>query len=163
MAADITKLIDETAAHMGAVPMAASAEDVNCAETDGQTLFYNSSFMSQIESVGGEDGVRFVVAHEMGHQVGGMENDGHAGEFMADEYATRCLVEMGADFDSIKGVFGMLHGMNPTGSETHPAASARASKAEQLFHSERKRGVGIDDDVGVEGKKLNPNVKDLAL
>jgi len=163
MGADITSLISETAGQMGAVPMAASAEDVNCAETDGQTLFYNSSFMSQIESVGGEDGVRFVVAHEMGHQLGGMDNGGHEGEFMADEYATRCLVQMGADFESISGVFGMLHSMNPTGSETHPAAGSRLHRAEQIFHGERKKGVGIDDSVDTDTKKVNPNVKDLAL
>jgi hypothetical protein len=159
--ADITALINETAAHMGARPLGAEACDVNCAETDGHTLFYNSTFMSQIEAAGGEDGVRFVVAHEMGHQLGGMDNGGHGGEFMADEYATRCLVEMGADFESIRGVFGMLHGMNPHGSETHPAAGSRASRAQTIFESERRNGVGIQEEIVPEHKHVNRNIKDL--
>lgn len=160
--ADISKLINETAAHMGATPMNAESADVNCAETDGHTLFYNTSFMSQIESVGGEDGLRFVVAHELGHQVGGMDNGGHAGEFMADEFATRCLVEMGADFESISGVFGMLHGMNPHGSETHPAAGSRSMRAQTVFENERRNGVGVEEEIAPETKRVNPNVKDIS-
>lgn len=156
--ANLDLLVGEAAEDMGAVPLVMRAEDVPYAETDGSSMFYNPSFMSDVENHAGEDGVRFILAHEMGHQVGGMDNGGHGGEFMADEYAARCLARMGASFESIANVFSML---NSPGSETHPASSARASHAERVFREERSLRESLDEDTKLDNKRPNPNVRDL--
>jgi hypothetical protein len=160
----IEGLMHEMAGVMGATPLAAKSDNVNCAETDGKTFFYNPEFMARIETAGGEDGVRFVLAHEMGHQVGGMENDGHAGEYMADELATRALAQMGADFDGIAGVFGELDKLNPHGTETHPAASVRKAQAHNVHRKAPKELEAEDDDLdNDDNKRANPNVKDVTM
>ncbi len=161
---DMKELMRETAETMGAVPLAVTPDNVSCAETDGATFFYSSSFMNEIEAAGGEDGVRFVLAHEMGHQVGGMDNGGHEGEFMADEFATRALAQMGADFESIQGVFAKLEGMRSEESPTHPMPRSRLTRSQQIFQQEKRNGVGMDEVMLEDDtRKHNPNVKDLSL
>lgn len=128
--ANLSELMTDSARKMGASPMGMQADDVECAETDGKTLFYNHQFMADLEGAAGSDGVRFVVAHELGHRVGGMEVGGHTGEFMADEYAARCLARSGASFASISAVFSFL---GSDSSAEHPSSSSRVEHAHKHF------------------------------
>jgi hypothetical protein len=161
--AEINKMMGEIADKMGVEPLGVTSAEVQNAETDGSTLFFNPSFMSSIEAAAGEDGVRWVFAHELGHQVGGMHVCGHEGEFMADEFATRSLVQMGGSFDSIEQTLNFLHSMSPEENETHPAPRSRAAKAASVFQQERKSYLADEVEIGNEQKKANPNVKELSL
>lgn len=133
--ANLSDMMSETATQLGGRPMATREDNVSCAETDGSTLFYSGSFMSALESHAGSDGVRFVVAHELGHQIGGMEIGGHAGEFMADAYAARALAQSGGDFSAIASVFSFLG--EDGSSETHPSNGARLERARIAYNNER--------------------------
>src|SRR5262249_20892669 len=89
-------MMKDAAESMDVAPMTiVSGSHIQNAETDGSTLFYNEEFMSSLAVSAGEDGVRFVVAHELGHQLHGMGNSGHEAEYMADEYAAQHLAQIG--------------------------------------------------------------------
>lgn len=159
--ANLKDLMEETAEHMGARPLTPQVGAYSgTAETDGESFFYDAHFMQHIESLAGEDGVRFVVAHEMGHQVGGMHNGGHDGEFMADEFAARAMASMGADFDAIASVFSFL---DAPGSETHPSTSSRSSRARGVYQAARGEALAdeADWDDSADKKKLKERDRDL--
>lgn len=125
--ADYGRIVDEQASLMKAHTMPVSVgADVENAETDGHSIYVNPSFMSQVESSAGEDGVRFVLSHELGHAYNGMALGGQSGEFAADSFATRSVALAGGSFESIGAVFGML-GSSDT--ETHPGSGRRATAA----------------------------------
>jgi hypothetical protein len=156
--ANLSELMSETAHQLGGTPMAVQPDNVNCAETDGSTLFYNTRFMSDLESAAGTDGVRFVIAHELGHQVGGMEVGGHSAEFMADDFATRALAQSGAQFSAIEKVFSFL---GPGGSESHPTSSSRISRASAAFTNARDDFAGPTEIE--KPQKSNMHEHDLAI
>lgn len=133
--ANLGDMMAETANEMGGRALSMRSDDVECAETDGATLFYSHGFMSSLENAAGSDGVRFVVAHELGHQVAGMEIGGHAGEFMADEFAARALARSGGDFSAIASVFSFLP--DSGGSESHPSNGSRIARAREAFVNAR--------------------------
>lgn len=156
--ANLSELMSESAHQLGGTPMAVQVDNVNCAETDGSTLFYNSQFMSDLESAAGTDGIRFVVAHELGHQVGGMEQGGHSAEFMADAFAARALAQSGCQFSAIEKVFSFL---GPGVSDSHPSSSSRIAHASTAFTNARYDLAGTSD---VETPaKSNMHEHDLAI
>lgn len=155
--ATIEKLIEEMADDMGATPLRAKDDAVNYAETDGETLFYNAGFMRSIEVAAGEDGLRFVVAHEMGHQLYGMGHGGHEAEFMADEFAARSLARVGGDLGSITSVFNLL---NSPSSDSHPASSSRHARAKDAYQIEREY---VDADSEAIAKPKTAVARDLAI
>lgn len=58
-------------------------------EIDGHWRRDSRPIMDNLETAAGADGVRCAVAHELGHQVGGMgieSHEGHEGEYLADAY-----------------------------------------------------------------------------
>lgn len=152
---NVTEMMDDAALQLGATPMRIKSDDVTGAETDGSTMFYDPGFMSQVQSAAGEDGVRFIVAHELGHQVGGMYVGGHAGEFMADDYAARALARMGASFSAIESVFSFL---NANESKSHPSSSARLSNARKAYMDE-PRLIEMNDTP----KPVSRETADLAI
>ena len=154
MSVDLDELALETAKEMGATPMDVKTDDIQGVETDGKSLFYNPYTMSRIGTAGGDDGLRFVVAHELGHQVGGMDVGGHKGEFMADDYAARALARAGGDVKGISGVFSVI-----TESPTHPSVRDRESRAMKAFREEPK---GLDD-VTMHKPTGTKEVGDLAI
>src|SRR5262249_45057532 len=154
-------MMKDAAESMDVAPMTiVSGSHIQNAETDGSTLFYNEEFMSSLAVSAGEDGVRFVVAHELGHQLHGMGNSGHEAEYMADEYAAKHLAQIGGDVEAISGVMTYLHILSPDANETHPAPSSRAARANNVFRKER---ANVAEDVSMDLDTKNPNVKDLAI
>jgi hypothetical protein len=161
------KIADEQARLMGAASLPVHEAPVANLETDGQAIWVNPAFASEIESSAGEDGLRFVLAHELGHAHCGMHHCGHHGEFLADEFAARSLALHGGDVAAIAGVFGML---DPHDSASHPASGSRASLASSVFQRElgakreKDERERLDDiDVGGSGAPKNPNTKDLTF
>src|SRR5687767_13640813 len=99
--ADLQKLVSEQASVMGVggVPVVEDPDD-NAASTDGKSIYFNSSFMSKIESSAGEGGLRFVLAHELGHIADGM-GGGHGAELSADQFGARSVAAMGYDSKAV--------------------------------------------------------------
>ena len=56
--ADLNKIVSEQARIMGIGSVPVVEEDTGNASTDGRAVFVNPSFMSKIESSGGEGGLR---------------------------------------------------------------------------------------------------------
>lgn len=156
--ANLGEMMGETVRDMGGTALQFTVDRVENAETDGRTMFYNPSFFSNLEAAAGADGVRFVLAHELGHQVNGMEMGGHAGEFAADEFAVRALARAGAKFSAIASVFSFLGG---DATESHPSSSARETRAYSVYKNARaelaeiepveqpSRSIGIDLDLAI--------------
>ncbi len=156
--ANLGEMMTETTRAMGGTPLALTTDTVENAATDGASLFYNPSFFSQLESAAGDDGVRFVIAHELGHQVNGLSMGGHAGEYAADAFAARALARAGGNFAAISSVFTFLGG---EACDSHPSSSSRMSRAHAAFvnaraelwesdHQERPaRQVGYDRDLAI--------------
>lgn len=156
--ANLSDMMSETAKQMGGRPMAVQSDDVSCAETDGSTLFFSSAFMSSLESHAGSDGVRFVVAHELGHQVVGMDVGGHAGEFAADAFAARALAHAGGNFSAIASVFGFL---GESDASTHPSNSARVAAARTAYVNARAELGEVSETKKTTGNKSHE--RDLAI
>ena len=152
---NVNEMMDDAAFQLDATPMRIKSDDVSGAETDGSTMYYDPGFLSQVQSAAGDDGVRFIVAHELGHQVGGMYVGGHAGEFMADEYAARAMARMGASFGAIESVFGFL---NASESKSHPSSSARLANARRAYLDE-PRLIEMDDSP----RSVSRETADLAI
>jgi hypothetical protein len=156
VSADITQLAQETAKEMGATPLDVKVDNIGGVETDGRSFFYNPSALEEIGSAAGDDGLRFVVAHELGHQMGGMYVGGQSGEFMADDYAARALARSGGDIQAISGVFSVVDE-----SPTHPAPVQRDARARAAYRDESKRD--IDMDVPINKPVGHKDVGDLAI
>ncbi len=135
---DISQLLREQAQAMGmsAVPLVPEGDGM--ASTDGNAVFYNPSFMSDIESTAGEAGLRFILAHELGHIHNGMTG-GHRGELEADAFAARSLATLGYGTDSIDGVAAHL---NTSATATHPSAAVRASAAKSAHSTAESKTAG---------------------
>jgi len=132
--ADMTQLANEQAQMMGLSPVPVIAEAGGNASTDGSHIFYDPNFMSGIESSAGEAGLRFVLAHELGHIYNGMAG-GHEGELSADAFAARSLAKMGLGTEGIDGVAAHL---NSSATSTHPASTQRAAHAKTAYKTQQK-------------------------
>ncbi len=116
------KLLNDQAAAMDVRSLNVTEEDGGNASTDGKQIYLDPTFMQSVRGTAGEGGVRFVLAHELGHTVQGMRG-GHAAEIDADRFAARSLARLGIDFGAVSGVMGLLGGAD---SKTHPSGSKRA-------------------------------------
>lgn len=134
MSGKYQRLVSEQAASMGMSPLPVVMEETGNASTDGQNIFLNLQWMTELESTAGEGGVRFVLAHELGHVADGM-GGGHSAELSADAFAARSLARSGHDAGAIDAVGTKL---NDTASATHPAASQRVSSARSTHSHERE-------------------------
>ncbi|MCC6994149.1 MAG: hypothetical protein IT370_05925 [Deltaproteobacteria bacterium] len=128
---DYQKMVDEQAAVMGVMPCPVKLDDKGSAATDRKSIFINPSFASKVAATAGVNGIRFVLAHELGHARGGADG-GHSGEFAADQWATQSLVRAGIGAEPIEGVMSMLPASD---SKSHPGANARADRAVKEWHS----------------------------
>ncbi len=122
---DYNRLAKEQARVMGMAPVPVVEESHGNASTDGGKIYVNPSFMSKIETDAGEGGVRFILGHELGHIHHGM-SPGHAAELDADDFGARSVAAMNYDTRVIAGV--MKH-LGSSASATHPASSARETRA----------------------------------
>jgi predicted Zn-dependent protease len=138
--ADLNKLVAEQASVMGVGAVSVVPEDDGYASTDGKAIFVNPSFMSRIESSAGEAGLRFVLAHELGHIHQGMAG-GHSGELDADKFGARSVAAMGYDFHSISQV--MKHLPNET-TKTHPGAGTREASARAAYEGHRSTELAAE-------------------
>jgi hypothetical protein len=150
--ATIGNLAAEQANLMGTGAVPVVHEDDGYASTDGQAIYVNPSFISSVESAAGEGGVRFVIAHELGHIAQGM-GGGHSAELEADQFAARSLAAAGFEQEAISGVMSILPSDT---SETHPGSATREGVALKAFNSER---ATIDDDDTSKKKVSRNNVK----
>lgn len=125
MSTPYQKLVDEQAAVMGVQPLPVVTENEGSAATDMSHLFINPSFASELHQSSGEAGLRFVVAHELGHARGGA-GGGHEGELSADRWAAHSLVHAGLGPEAIDGVMAKL---DSTPTESHPGPAQRQSHA----------------------------------
>jgi predicted Zn-dependent protease len=109
------------------------------ASTDGHSIYVNPQFMSKIDSSAGEGGVRFVLAHELGHVHNGMCG-GHDGELFCDEFGARSIAAMGYDEKVIHSVMAEL---SSDATDTHPASSTRATRASQAHAAALKSSAEV--------------------
>lgn len=126
---DYQKLVDEQAAAMNVSTVPVKEQPFGNAATDKSTIFINSKFAAKIYSSSGVNGVRFVLAHELGHARGGA-GGGHAGEYAADRWAAESVANKGIGHDAITGV---MSNLNKEATETHPAAADRAAAAQSAW------------------------------
>jgi len=119
---------------MRVAPMPVTLEADGNAATDGQKIYVNPQWMAGVEASAGEGGVRFVMAHELGHANQGM-GGGHAAELNADRFAARSIARQGYDFDVVQQTMSRL---NQTSTKTHPGAGQRLTNAKKEYHSEQK-------------------------
>lgn len=118
-------LADEQARSMGVASLPVQSQSDGNAATDGKAIFFNANFMQTVRSSAGDGGVRFVLAHEIGHARTGM-GGGHKGELTADRWAARSVARLGFGWEAVSGVMRLL---DPAASSTHPGRSTRACHA----------------------------------
>lgn len=147
--ADLNKIVSEQANIMGIRSVPLVEEETGNASTDGKAVFVNPQFMSKIESSGGEGGVRFVIAHELGHIAAGM-GGGPQAELDADQLAARSVAAAGVNRSSIQAV--MTH-LPDESTDSHPGAGAREAVALQAYQQERRSHE--DEDRSSKKKKLH--------
>lgn len=154
---DYQKMVDEQARVMNVASMPVREDDRGSAATDLSTIFINPKFAAKIAGTSGENGVRFVLAHELGHARGGARG-GHEGEYAADRWAAQSVARLGIGFDAIKGV--MSH-LNLHDTKSHPAAGARAAQAQDEWTSSvRLYAPRIGKRRGLNGATIpRPDVK----
>ena len=130
-----SQLVDEQAAVMGVTGVPVVEENFGNASTDGSAIFINRDFFSKVESAAGEGGVRFVLAHELGHIHQGMCG-GHEGELSCDEFGARSVAAKGFGSQVIHNVMGAL---NAESTATHPGAGSRAKRALAAHNDEETK------------------------
>jgi hypothetical protein len=126
---DYQRLVDEMAAAMNVSSVPVQEQSHGSAATDLSTIFINPKFAASVESKSGVNGIRFVLAHELGHARGGARG-GHEGEYAADRWAAQSIARLGLSSDPIHGVMSTL---NSKSTATHPAGSDRASAAQSAW------------------------------
>lgn len=127
------QLLSEQAAEMGMTAPAVVLETTGNASTDGRQVYVNPNWMARIEADSGEGGVRFVLAHELGHCADGM-SQGHGGELRADQFAARSISRTGFGFDTIEVVGKHL---NQEATSSHPASPQRIGQAKEHMAAEQ--------------------------
>jgi hypothetical protein len=118
-------MLEEQAKAMGVSAVPVEEEEGGKGSTDGDTIYVNREFFSDIEDRAGEGGVRFILAHELGHIEHGMAG-GPEAELECDEFGARSIAATGFGAGAIRNVMGAL---NQTATETHPGAAERTQRA----------------------------------
>jgi hypothetical protein len=126
---DYQSLVNEQAASMGVSPLPVEEQSFGSAATDLSKIFINPSFAERVHSTSGLDGLRFVLAHELGHARGNA-GGGHSGEHAADRWAAQSVAKMGVGFEAITGVMGHL---NQAATDSHPGAGDRVNQARDAY------------------------------
>lgn len=139
--ASLSKIASEQASIMGIGSVPIQNESDGYASTDGENIYVNPSFLANVEASAGEGGVRFVIAHELGHIAHGM-GGGHQAELDADQFAARSVAAAGFDAEAISGVMSILPG---EASDSHPGAGTREGVALKAFENERTQ-IDLEDD-----------------
>jgi predicted Zn-dependent protease len=133
-----SRLVVEQADAMDMNAVSIVENDEPYASTDGHSIFVNPQFMSKIDSNAGEGGVRFVIAHELGHIHQGM-TAGPASELQCDEFAARSIAATGQDESVIPAV---MRELNSEATESHPGSSERQERAMEAHEKEVGKTVG---------------------
>jgi hypothetical protein len=132
---DYQSLVNEQAASMGVSPLPVEEQNFGSAATDLSKIFINPSFAERVHSTSGIDGLRFVLAHELGH-ARGSAGGGHSGEHAADRWAAQSVAKMGVSFEAITGV--MSH-LNQSATDSHPGAGDRVTQARDAYTQSLER------------------------
>lgn len=127
--ANMQDMLNEVAGAMGVAPLPVKTRNKGNAATDGSTIYFNPRFLGKVSASSGEGGVRFVLAHELGHARQGMTG-GHAGELAADQFAARSVATLGFGWDAISGVMDQLPS---TSSRSHPGSGERSGTARTVW------------------------------
>lgn len=126
---DYQKIVEEQARAMNVTACPVQEQGFGSAATDLSTIYINPRFADKIYGTSGLNGIRFVLAHELGHARGGARG-GHEGEHLADRWAAQSVARVGVGFDAISGV--MSH-LNQQATKSHPGAGERASAAQSAW------------------------------
>lgn len=124
-------LVSEQAAMLSVPALPVVTDERDSASTDGARIFLGPQFMHNVFAAGGEGGVRFVLAHELGHTAIGMGLGGPTAELEADRIAARSVAALGFDLDAIAGVMSLLPSQQ---SESHPGSGQRMASATVEFN-----------------------------
>ena len=129
------QMVREAASDLDLDAPPARRADVGTAMTDGESLYYDPTFATELEHDAGPDALRFVAAPELGHMIN-RRPPGRGDELSADRIAGRSLARAGADLEAIMQAFGHLA---TSDRGPHPSNPLREAAAEQAYREERGR------------------------
>ena len=130
------QLVDEQANAMGVSSLPVETESTGNAATDLKRIFINPDFASQIHTTAGINGIRFVLAHELGHaRAPGGAAATHDGELAADRWAAQSIARIGIGLSPAEAVMRSLH---PHATETHPGSDTRMGAVQVAWEGESR-------------------------